>query len=451
MYNFSHKRTFMTKVTSEIDIRELERLNPWWIELHDQIPEFTQPRLNIYSQVWQRVIGNNLITALVGLRRVGKTTILKQIIGDLISSGRFGKYKILYFSFEEYVLRQQPEYLSQLIEYQLSKYPKQQLIFLLDEIQYVDYWNVILKKYWDLYPELLKFVISGSSGLFIRTHAHESLAGRILETQVFPASFGDFLQFKHGDTHAPTGLFQAVRFPNEVEIQSRFLEYLSYGEFPVLFKLPSEHDRREYLQSWVIGKIVEYDLPKYKRIIRGSKLKILTEALLHRPGQLIELQNLAQDIQLSRSTLETYLGLLEQTFLIHQVYNCESGFRTRKNRSRKIYPISVNSYTVDTGEFELGYAVETYVASYLRRRRLDFYFWRQRAGKEIDFVINDGSIALAIEVKYQNQIRDSDLKNLVYFCQKNQIYKAIVVSKYPIESKMLEGVEIKFIAAYNLL
>lgn len=440
----------MTKVNPTMDISELSRYNPWWIIEATGLFEAKQPRLGIYNEIWRLVTTNELITSIVGLRRVGKTTILKQLASDLISKSVIDKFKVLYFSFDESPFRQNPQYLETLIEYQLGRFPDQKIIFLFDEIQYVDYWNAILKKYWDLFGKNIKFIISGSSSLFIRTHARESLAGRILEIQVPPVGFADFLQIRYDQKPSDASFLQSNKFENEIDTQAKFADYLKFGEFPALYKLSSDIDWREYLGTWVVGKVLEHDLPKYRRIIRAHKLTMLSQVLAQRPGQLVELQNLAKDIEISRSSLSTYLYLLEQTYLYFQVYNCDAGFRTRKNRSRKIYPMTVNLYSSQLS-VEDGFLIETYVANYLHRHGVEFYFWREKEGKEVDFIVRKDGGSLPIEVKYQNQIRESDLKNLLFYCRKNNINKACVISKYPIPSQIFSSVKIDFIPAYHLL
>ena len=310
----------MINIDSSLIITEAEKQNPWWVKESAVLEEAKKTKRDIYNELKGKIVNTNLVTAIVGLRRVGKTTIIKQIISDLLESG-FYKSKIIYFSFEEYLQSQYPEFLQGLIEIFLAKYPDEKLYFFLDEIQYVDFWNAILKKYVDLYPKI-KFVVSGSSSLFIKTKAKESLAGRIQEITMHPLSFSEYLKLKYEiNLEKGKDILEHSDISLEIrDIQQKFTDYISFGEFPYLYKLESQKDKLEYLKTWVIGKVVENDLPQYQRIIKTSELSLLLNALIEGNGQVVELQNLATDLGIAQNTLVNYLHLLEKTLLINQIY-----------------------------------------------------------------------------------------------------------------------------------
>ena len=429
----------------ELLLKWVEEQNPWWRGRGCLRPEIDWPRREAYDEVKRRVLADNLVTAVTGLRRVGKTTLLKQLIGDLLET-EGDKFRLVYFSFEEYTLAQKPEFLQLLVDSWRERFGQGKIIFVLDEIQYVDYWNALVKRYVDL-DRRLKFVVSGSSALFLKTKARESLAGRILETVLPPAGFGEDLRLTGKERGSLTDL----------EAIDLFHQYLCWGEFPYLSNLTGWKEKREYVENWVLGKVVEIDLPKYQRVIRPAELKDLVRVLLERPGQLVELQNLASDLGLAKNTLRHYLDLLEQCHLMYQMPNCGAGFRNRGSRSRRIYPTAVNLAALkltsgpDSESFALraGELVETYVAGYLKRRNPDVYFFR-RADKEVDFVDAYPEKKVPIEVKYQGQIRSEDLKSLLGYCKKEGIKRALVVTKNKAGEEVWGGVEVEFVQAYQL-
>jgi predicted AAA+ superfamily ATPase len=146
---------------------------------------------------------------------------------------------------EDSILNKSLDWLDAIIQYQLKRFPSERLFFFLDEIQYIPEWSLLLKKYIDPYPQL-KFVVTGSSSLFIKNQARESLAGRILETVMPPLSYGDFLQVAYNLTH-----------PSIEEQKMYFNEFLCWGEFPYLNKLESWTDKKEYLLNWVISRLLK--------------------------------------------------------------------------------------------------------------------------------------------------------------------------------------------------
>jgi predicted AAA+ superfamily ATPase len=417
---------------------ELFKLNPWWVE-HLAWPRVIEIARDPLKNLEDRVLNRDLITSLVGLRRTGKSTLVFQVIRDMLKN-KIDPRNILYFTFEELPAVNLANLLRQIIDYQLKReLPGKNYIFL-DEIQYVDGWNSVLKHYFDLYPQL-KFVITGSSSLFIKTQSLESLAGRIQELILNPMNFGEYL-----------------RINKKTNTQESFWQYLAWGEFPYLEKLPGWAEKYEYVNEFVIKKVVENDLPRLKKIY-GQELLHLLKIIIERPGQQIEIANLASDLGIARNTLREYLSLLEKTYLISQLFNLGTGFRTRSLRQRKIYPTSVNAVALkmfsglgsDLWNHDLGLLVENFVHNYLRQQDGELYFWREREIKEIDFLQIEPEVGLPIEVKYQNQIRSHDLENLLYYCRKQNLKKAMVVTKYEEKTIVQNGVEIVFQPANTLV
>lgn len=134
---------------------------------------------------------------IIGLRRTGKTVLLKQIIDHLISQ-EVERDQILYFSFDEENVS-----MEEVINEFLSRTGKDisgtdRLYIFFDEIQKLDGWQNQLKYYYDTYHRI-KFFVSGSSSLFLKKKAEESLAGRIFLYHLPVLDFTEFLRLKGDD------------------------------------------------------------------------------------------------------------------------------------------------------------------------------------------------------------------------------------------------------------
>ena len=142
-------------------------------------------------------LGSKQIVSIIGLRRTGKTTILKQIIDHLIKEEGVKREDILFYSFDE----EQPKIEDVIHEYE-AKIGKEiiekreKTYIFLDEIQKLENWQNQIKYYYDNYRNI-KFFVSGSSSLFIKRRSQESLAGRIYEFILKPLSFQEFLIFRN--------------------------------------------------------------------------------------------------------------------------------------------------------------------------------------------------------------------------------------------------------------
>lgn len=440
-------------------VNALLEQNPWWIDPSVPAGNASTLRRDIFETIKTRVVQRDLITAIIGLRRVGKTILVKQIIHSLVESG-IEKKKILYFSCENREGKQAATLLQEIITYQVKKYPNEKIYFFFDEIQYVDGWNVILKKFVDLYPRL-KFIITGSASLFIATHARESLAGRIQELVVAPMGYGEYLRINKHITIPVARVWEDVPslVPYGSVLEENFQQYLAWGEFPYLDHLPTWDEKKEYMLDFVLRKVLEVDLPRLKRF-HGSELIRLMEILVIGSGQLVELKNLGNDVGLSQNTLRDYLDTLEKTLLISQVFNKGIGYRTRSVRLRKIYVNSVNAVVLKSGltfdphvwQIKAGLFVENFVFNYLKRIQSDeIFFWRERQVREVDFMYMYQDSHLPIEVKYQQHIRPEDLKNILYYCQKEKISRAIVITRNKIGVEKFEDVQIQCIPAHYLV
>jgi predicted AAA+ superfamily ATPase len=448
----------MDNIDQQSLTNELNRQNPWWSNSSRLAEDLIKEKRDAYPRLLDHVQNNDLITVLTGLRRVGKTTIIKQIINKILPKTE-EKERILYYSFEEAGLFANPNLLEKIILSQIKKFSGGKLWFFFDEIQYVDLWNAILKKYFDLEPRL-KFVLTGSSSLFIKTRAEESLAGRILETILPPLSFGEYLrlikQIVVPDFSFPN-VSQELSSHSE-SLENHFFEYLNQGEFPYLNKLASFDDRKQYVLDWIIGKIVANDIPKMRRFVHGATLISLNNSLIVGSGQLIEIKNLSEDFQIDRKTLSSYLSLLEKSFLIRTVFNGGVGFRARSVRTRKIYSTSVNAVTLqntrgqlsESFNLKIGQIVENFVCNFLNTKFKQVSFWRAR-GKEIDFIVKNDNQILPIEVKYQRTVKREDLNNLIYYCRQKKLNSAILVTRNLLEEKTIDNIKFKFIPAHFFL
>lgn len=381
----------------------LALFNPWWAN-PDFLPrEVKWPARDIFTPLYQEVLSSRQISTLTGLRRTGKSTLIKQILGNLLLNTP--PSRIVYLPFDEPMIEEDKEVLENLIQTYLREIVKKNIYDLkqthylfLDEIQLVPFWQDILKRYYDLTPNL-KFIITGSASLNIRQKSKESLAGRISEHTLPPLSFREW---------------------QSLGGKGSFETYLQSGGFPELLYIPEPGRQATYLKEGVIGKIIEVDLPKITGIRLLSDFERLFWTLLPNTGQVMNFPRLSADLGIKRPTLFRYLSLLKNTLLIQEVLNIAGSFRSEKRVLRKIYPASPNFISQTPAQ------AETYTANTLAQKfSSDLYLYSQR-GEEIDFVLPRAK--LAIEVKYQNQIHPQDYKILLRYCQKKN-YQPVLLTK----------------------
>lgn len=401
--------------------------NPWFTNRGDMPAERLLPKRNFYLQFKKLVEETKQISALIGIRRVGKTVMLRQILSEKLESP---ENLPLFFSFDQEIIPRLKNPLSEIINFYLSHILKIKLhqitkpVYLFfDEIQLVPFWQDTLKRYYDL-NQKLKFIISGSSSLFLRESSKESLAGRIFEQILPPLSFQEYRKIKN------------IRQGDE---NNAFVEYLKFGGFFEEIELTDPLRKKEFLREWVLGKVLERDIPNLMRLHDKQILRILFQVILGTAGQNVVLSKIACDLEVSPTSITNYIGILEKTLLLSSVFNLAGSFVRRERRLRKIYPAAsdfINFLPIFPDN--LGIMAEIYGFNFLKQLfNQEVFFFHQRE-INVDFLIPNRE--LAIEVKFQEKIHPEDYKNLRLVMKKKKYQLGYLLTRYlSAEKKFPEG------------
>jgi predicted AAA+ superfamily ATPase len=356
--------------------------NPWW---KGRFVLDYKPR-SVYDRL-RPLLKTPQIVSLTGIRRAGKTTLLQKAASDALSEGTDPK-TVLYFSFDEFRqegLRPVLDAYERLLGQDLRQ---GRHLVLLDELQKVDGWENSLKALYDVHKGRVKFLISGSEGLFIRSRGKETLAGRLFELNVDPLSFKEFLDFK-GERKEPSGLY-------ERELEALFWEYIRSQGFPEMVGIADRTIIRKYLRESIVEKVLFRDIPAHSGIKDPSSLESIINILMDEPGQMIKLSELGGELGLSRRTLSAYLSHLENSFLVRKLYNYSTGRRKSERKLKKYYPAIISpDLTFAQDDLSRSRVLEWCVVTRLGAE----YFWRDSYKNEVDVVV-PGPRPMPIEVKY---------------------------------------------------
>lgn len=388
--------------------------NPWWTE---NFSVNYKPR-KIYSEI-EKHMHLRFILALTGLRRAGKTTLMRKIISDNLS--KYPKENILYFSFDDAKDIRLMSILDEYVKYVHKDIRKEKFLILFDEIQKIENWSEQLKVIYDIYPSI-KIIISGSESLFIRKKIRESLAGRMFEYFINPLSFSEFLDFR--EKH-----FDNLDI-NHNTLLEEFKQFTICNGFPEIIA-ENEETCEKYIKENVIEKIIFKDLPQLVPIGDVSLIDAILKIIFNNPAQIINLEELAKELKVARQTISLYLDYLEKSFLIRKVYNYSKNARKTQRRYKKYYPTIISPLLLrELSTF--GFAFETSMVNELKAE----YFWRD-AKNEVDIVLLEP--LRAIEIK-SGGIKERDLKPLKRFIKKFNPAESFVIS-YDME-KEIGGIKI---------
>lgn len=363
----------------------------------------------IYFKILKETIKNKkYINLIVWLRRVWKTTLMFQLIDDLIKSG-IQKYNILYYSFDWKL--ELEELINEYLKISNNSLENDKIFLFLDEIQKLDDWQNKIKIYYDLYPNL-KIIATGSSSLFLKSN--ESLAWRIETTTIKTLFFEEFLEFKNLSylLEKPKLYYKKIILEFEKYLYRQFYDTINLNLF----------EAKKYNEN-LKNKIIKQDAKNYFKIKHIDIMIQIFEIIRKKPWMILDYTNLANDLWLDARTIQTYIYYLEESFLIKKIYNFSKNLISSEKKQKKVY-LNWTSFYNWTWEVN-GELFENYIQNKLDLKYF-YRFWK----KEVDFVkIWKNDEIEAIELKYKSKIKKEDYKNLDFFEKKFGICKKIIISK----------------------
>lgn len=461
---------------------DLEIKNPWWKDEKYLLPETGLPKRDLYYVI-KNNLEHSLILNIVGLRRVGKSTILKQLIGQLLTE-KVNSNNIFYFLFDYSSQIQKTEFLDEVLSFYFKEVinkptltfkENEKVYIFLDEIQYIENWQSVLKRYYDLSNKSIKFIVTGSQSILLKGKYRESLAGRIFDYYLPPMSFREFLKINKEDveTFKPYDLFKLpsifgklsqFELYNGKQIYNLSKEYIINGQFPEIRKLASPENRQEYIIESVLGKIQD-DCIRIFNIEKTNEFKLVTRHLLNNVGSIFELSNIGREVEIVRKTLNKYFEYLKESYVFEVLYKYHKSLVKRGRSLKKLYTPCVN-FTCALNHYKeshfdevpqvFGKIIENTIYNVLKSKYSGteisetISFWRQ-GQKEIDFIVLEKEKRLAIEVKFSENISLKDLFVITSYISNKKLEYGIIVTKKELAKKKINGQTLYYIPYYLIL
>jgi predicted AAA+ superfamily ATPase len=383
-------------------IEALKETNKWWSGKF----ELDYKRREIYGQL-KKFLSERQMLALTGLRRVGKTTLMLRLAKERIEDG-FDPKNLVYFSFDDFRDVRITDVLKAYSDLMDRDLDKGSYLLLLDELQKVKGWGEQVKRIYDNHKNF-KIIISGSESLFIRKGSRESLAGRFFEFRVGQLTFKEFLDFK------------GVEIRNlklqEGDFSSLFKRYLLTNGFPEIIDSRTETIKK-YIREGIIEKVIYRDIPQILPVKDPAILESLLNIIMKDPGEMLNMEELAGDLGISRQTVSLYLDYLEKSFLIRKLYNFSKNARKTERKLKKYYPAIISPEMVEKGDWAK--VLET--ASVLGSKAE--FFWRDAYKHEVDMILM-GDGMTPVEIK-SGKI---ETRSILYFMDRYKISKGFILTK----------------------
>lgn len=311
-----------------MEIEKLIKFNEWWTSGQVKPSLLKEHKRPLFFNI-QKYMNDRQILLISGLRRVGKTTLIYQIIQNLLDKN-IKPEEIIYFSFDEEIGDFEDlikTYEDIVLKRRISK---ERIYIFLDEVQKLKDWQTKIKMTYDLNPNI-KFIISGSASVQINRKAKESLAGRIFDFLLEPLSFKEFLEWK------------GVKFDiKKIELYQReisplFFDYMRKGGFPEIIGESDDEKIRNYIKNNIIERIIYKDLPEEFGVKDYELFKTIIEMIARQPGMIINFDALSRNLHKNKKTIMNYFFYLEYAMLIRILANYRENFLTSSRKMKKAY------------------------------------------------------------------------------------------------------------------
>ncbi len=322
---------------------------------------------------------SNKVLIIYGPRQVGKTTILNSI---------FKNKKVLWINGDNIEERTKMEWQS---ANRFSSFMKNQNYLVVDEAQRIENIGLNLKIIHDQLK--ITIVATGSSSFDLANKINEPLTGRKFEHLLFPFSFEEL-----ADEY---GVFEEMK-----NLPVRLI----FGGYPDV--VLNEGKQIPILQNLTSGYLYK-DILEWNKIKNSKKLLNLLQAIAFQIGNEVSYNELAQLVGINKGTVESYIDLLEKSFVIFTLHSFSRNHRNELKKSKKIYFYDngirntlINNFNPPELRSDTGALWENYIIS----ERIKFteykqiysnrYFWRTKYKQEIDYIEERDGKLFAYEFKW---------------------------------------------------
>lgn len=332
------------------------------------------------------------VIVIYGARRVGKTTLAKQIIEDQEKQG----IKSLYLNCELITVNQKLETTN---EQDLKDFIGNNKLVILDEAQHIQNIGLTLKILVDTYPEI-QIIATGSSSFELANQVGEPLVGRSRQFILYPLSMQEL--------KTEFDLFK---------LSAKLDNILRFGTYPGVFG-QSEEDCINELEN-IASNYLYKDILAFENLKNAKILLELLQLLAFQIGNEVSFNELAQRLEISAHTVIKYVDLLEKCFIIFTLRSFSRNLRNevgRKSKKIYFYDLGIRNSLISAfnpidmrndigGLWENFCIIERFKANQAHERRSNKYFWRMYSGQEVDYIEEHSGQLDGYEFKYSQKAK----------------------------------------------
>lgn len=416
--------------------------NPHWRDksvYDDFIPRDILPKAISFLETKQ-------IIALIGARRVGKSTIAKLMIKELLKTVKAKNIFFINLEKPEFIpYKNDAVYLSKIYDEYLKladPNKEEKIYFFIDEIQIFENWEVFVKAKYE--NSNIKFIITGSNSSLLTSNYATTLTGRVLKLQVHSFSFLEFLRFKK--IPCSTKIEQIA---HKIDIARAKDEYLKWGGYYNVIATDDELIKKEILKNIAEDIILKDIVPRYK-IKNSGAIKDLFYYVVSNATTLLNYATLAKKINIDAKSIKEYIEYFEDNFLVYTISNYHTKVTQQIKSAKKLY-LNDNGFLNlgVTRSANSGTRFENMIFTILAQKHENITYLRDTA--EIDFFVEyEGYFQVSYDIQ-DEKTKQRELQSFGYFNKEGR-YKNLLIT-YAIDENIgdVEVVSFENFVFKNLL
>ncbi len=347
------------------------------------------------------------VLVLKGIRRSGKSTIIKQLMQELLKKG-ISKEQILYINLEDYGFADNLNIrLFDIISDEYKKYTKnkKKTYFFIDEVQKITSWEKWVRTKYDL-GENIKFIVTGSSASLLSKELSTLLTGRNISFTIMPLSFKEH-----------------CLFTKKEDLKG----YMLYGGLPEIVLEKSEEKKNYLLQQYFEDVIHKDIIDRYN--IRNTKQIInLARYLISSSGSKVSINKLSKVFGIAKDTLATYINYMVDAYLLSEVsyFSFSAKVKHEVSKLPKFYALDNGLIKIVSMKYSenTGQMFENSAFIKLFEKYNEVSYWGELSS-EVDFIVNK----MALNVTSTDTIPEREFKGLEEFKKKYNGFASIIISK----------------------
>lgn len=390
---------------------------------------------DIYPLSKNLLISDNRILVITGMRRVGKSTLLQQLMQDLPGYCYLNAEdeRLIHFKAEDF---------SRLNESLIEVYGDSNFYFF-DEIQNINNFEIIVRRLQDAGK---KIVLTGSNSSLLSMELGTRLTGRYIQIELFPFSFNEFLHFKQykiskEDFYLPEKKVQLKQFFKEWLDSGGMPEYLNYKDI-------------SYLRT-LFDNIIYRDIIARYNIRKHTTLKELVHLLANNLTLPVTYTSLKNKVGLSNAdTVKEYINYLCNSYMFFELKKYSASYAKQLFNPKKIYLIDNafhNMITLIKPE-NIGRKLENIMHLHYRSNNYELYYFSE--GTECDFVAidNQGKIQLTqVCWELSSSNKDREIKGLIAAMKFFNIEEGTIITFDQEDEIEIEGKKIVILPVWKFL